>query len=67
MEGFIGSMSLASSESDVSVGKRPLTDTLHALVASPAMLIAVTTYVPASFGKASDITTVALLFSSHCS
>lgn len=43
MAGLIGSISLASSESDVSVGSRPFTETLQELVASPAIFFAETT------------------------
>lgn len=59
MDGFIGSMSLANSESDVSVGRRPLTVTVHEEVTSDAVLLAESTYVPASLGKASEMTRVA--------
>lgn len=61
--GLHGSISLASSESDVSVGSLPLTDTWHADILSPAQFTALASYVPASLGKASMITSTALCWS----
>jgi hypothetical protein len=54
MDGLIGSTSLGISESDVSQGNKPLTDTLHEHDISPTGFEATKVYSPACLGNASS-------------